>query len=202
MFETRKPTPQIIVVDDFYQDPIAVREFALAQEFKHNEAYHKGRRTETRFAPLNLKEAFESYLGRKVTNWDYYIHNGVFQICVSGETLVYHSDVQTYAATIYLTPDAPPSSGLRTVQSKETRLRRAPTAEAAAKAGVPIETMVSRTYENKLLDYSAWETVDQTGSVFNRLVIFDAKLLHAAGGYFGHDLHTGRLFQMFFFDVE
>ena len=41
-----------------------------------------------------------------------------------------------------------------------------------------------------------------SGNVFNRLVIFDARLIHSAGDYFGHNIETGRLFQMFFFDAR
>ena len=38
--------------------------------------------------------------------------------------------------------------------------------------------------------------------MFNRLVIWDAHLIHSATDYFGHSPETGRLFQMFFFDSE
>ena len=34
------------VVDNFYTDPYAVRDFALKQEFKEDLRYYKGRRTE------------------------------------------------------------------------------------------------------------------------------------------------------------
>ena len=38
------PNPTLWVVDNFYQDPMLVREFALSQEF-HFSDYHRGRRT-------------------------------------------------------------------------------------------------------------------------------------------------------------
>lgn len=201
MFELNSTPPQIIIVDNFYANPLAVRQFALTQTFVAHEAYHKGKRTETKHLTPELKAAFEAYLGRPITGWEDYAYNGVFQSCVAGEQLVYHSDAQSYAATIYLTPNAPASAGLKTLQSKETKIRRDPSPADAATASSDLNTLRVRTYGNKLLDYSAWDTVDQIGNVFNRLVIFDAKLIHAAGGYFGHDLHSGRLFQMFFFDV-
>jgi hypothetical protein len=58
------------------------------------------------------------------------------------------------------------------------------------------------TYENKLLDGTAWDTVDLIGNVYNRIVLWDAQLIHAAADYFGHDDETSRLVQIFFFDVE
>lgn len=185
------PRRSLIIVDDFYADPHAVRAFALQQPFEYNVQYHKGRRTRQQFLWPGLREAFEQALGKRITVWEQHAHNGVFQICTAADPLVYHSDLQTYAASVYLTPDAPLESGLRTLRSRITGVLREPSDE---------ET-VRRTYTNNLLDPSKWETVDRVGNVFNRLVIFDAKQLHAAASYFGHDDYTGRLFQMFFFDA-
>lgn len=184
--------PSVIIVDDFYADPHSVREFALSQEFIHSPSYHKGKRTQKQFLFPGIKQEFERRLDMRITRWDEYTHNGVFQICTSADPLVYHSDLQKYAATVYLTPNAPLDGGLRTLRSKVTGVFRDP----------PQPRISELTYTNNLLDPTKWETVDQVGNVFNRLVIFDAKLLHAAGTYWGHDDRTGRLFQMFFFDAE
>jgi hypothetical protein len=46
------------------------------------------------------------------------------------------------------------------------------------------------------------ELVDKIGNVYNRLVIFDAKLIRSASCYFGNNDNNCRLFQMFFFDLE
>jgi hypothetical protein len=43
--------------------------------------------------------------------------------------------------------------------------------------------------------------VDEVGNVFNRLVIWDAQLIHAAPVYFGHNIDTARLTQVFFFNT-
>ena len=40
------------VVDNFYSNPYAVRDFALKQEFKEDLRYYKGRRTEEQFYVL------------------------------------------------------------------------------------------------------------------------------------------------------
>jgi hypothetical protein len=53
-----------------------------------------------------------------------------------------------------------------------------------------------------VVDVTAWDTVDLIGNVYNRIVLWDAQLIHAAADYFGHDDETSRLFQIFFFDVE
>jgi hypothetical protein len=45
------PSPTLWVIDNFYQDPMAVREFALTQDFNFSD-YHRGRRTEDQFEIL------------------------------------------------------------------------------------------------------------------------------------------------------
>ena len=52
------------------------------------------------------------------------------------------------------------------------------------------------------MDGTIHDRVDSFGNIFNRLVIFDAGLLHAASEYFGSDMEDGRLWHMFFFDAE
>lgn len=197
---------RVIIVDDFYANPDEVRAFALRQEFQHNPSDHKGQRTKQRFPFSGVKEKFEQLLGQQIINWDNYGYNGVFQFCVGGDTIVYHSDSQMWAGVVFLAPDAPPSAGTTIYRSKATRGR---TVEESL-------TLMSRTpgqprtspqdcqrlmYEHKLLDRTAWEQVDVIGNVYNRLVLWDARLVHAATDYFGSNKENGRLFQMFFFDT-
>ena len=58
------------VVDDFYKDPYAVRDFALKQKFSANPEYHKGIRTEEQFFVPGTKEKFESIMGIKISKWE------------------------------------------------------------------------------------------------------------------------------------
>ena len=46
------------------------------------------------------------------------------------------------------------------------------------------------------------ELVDKVGNVFNRLVLFDAKCIHAATEYYGTNISDSRFFQLFFFDIK
>jgi hypothetical protein len=50
-------------------------------------------------------------------------------------------------------------------------------------------------------DSTRFDKLDVVGNVYNRLVLFDAKLIHAADTYFGKEKEDGRLIQLFFFDV-
>lgn len=183
------PLPSFVVVDDVYADPHAVRAFALQQEFHAHPAYHRGERTETTFLFPGLKELFERALAQRICEKDWHTMgtNGCFQWCRAGDQIVYHADAQQWAGVIFLTPDAPPECGTSLYQSRGPSRARRPA------PGV---------FDGGFLDATKFERVDAVGNVFNRLVLFDAQLIHAASQYFGTDAASGRLFQMFFFNLE
>jgi hypothetical protein len=125
--------PELIVVDNFYKDPDKVRDYALQQEFKANEKYHKGSRTEKQYIPSWAKAEFSKLLNKEVT--EFVGATGVFQYCVAKDNVVYHYDTQMYAAMVYLSPDAPLETGTRTLKSKITGLMTAATDEDAIRLG-------------------------------------------------------------------
>ncbi len=192
-----------VVIDNFVRDPDALRAYALAQDFKADNRYFRGQRTECVHKWPGFQQSFERLLGRSIVKWDSPV-NGVFQFAIGGEQLVYHSDHNTHAAILYLTPGAPVECGTTLYKSKQMQARSVKEyMEAGTTLGYPDEQIATRMmYENKLLDKTAWEPVDVIGNVYNRLMIWDAKMVHAASGYFGHSKETARLWQMFFFDCE
>ena len=194
--------PEIIIVDNIYENPDEVREFALSCEFKTNDSYHKGARTVSRYLPEGMKEVFEKYLNKKITKWEDHGTNGVFQYCIAQDALVYHVDMQSYAAMIYLTPDAAPSCGTTCYKSKRTGLRKSPTEKDAKALGKNTSTLYSEIFRGNFYDKTDLDVVDVAGNVYNRLVIFDSKSIHSSSGYFGDKKENARLFQIFFFDVE
>jgi hypothetical protein len=187
--------PRIIVVDNFYKDPHAVREFGLKQEFFDDPGYI-GLRTRSRHFIPGTRERFEELIGEKIKGWDadndgweWYGMNGRFQYNVSGQPLVYHCDGQKWAAMVYLTPDAPFEAGTTMYAHKATRLRH------NSEEGI-MQAFNQRTF----LDPTPYEKVDVIGNVFNRLVIFSGGLIHGASCYFGDNKENGRFWHMFFFD--
>jgi hypothetical protein len=169
---------------------MAVREFALTQDFNFSD-YHRGRRTEDQFEIPGTKEAFENIMGMKVSHWmETHGMCGRFQHCTCEDALVYHADAQTWAATVYLTPDAPYECGTSLLAHKKTGIRHVNTEGSDV------------IWANKHLDPTPWEHIDVVANVFNRLVIWDAKCPHTASKYFGYDKYDSRLFHMFFFDTH
>jgi hypothetical protein len=189
----------LIVVDDFYDDPNLVRSFAMKKMPYASSGYHKGKRSE-KFILQGTKEKFESIIGRSIFNWDYAGYaNGVFQYCVETDPIVYHVDSQTFAAIVFLSPDAPLDTGTATYKSKKTGVRRL-TDEDTGKQ-VYNDTFSNDKGELDFYDSSSYELVDRVANVYNRLIIFDAKCIHAATRYYGDSIDNSRLFHIFFFDV-
>lgn len=194
--------PDLVVVDGFYENPGEVRAIALSQGY-HDSAYHKGKSTRNQFLFPGLKERFEDLLRRKIVAWETHGRNGVFQYCIAGDTLVYHSDLQNYAGAVYLTPNAPPETGTTFFRSKEFGLDHSPTdAEAVVFGYKNAGELAHKMYGGRLLDKTAWEEVDRIGNVYNRLALWPGGKVHAASDYFGSTKEDSRLFQIFFFDVE
>lgn len=185
-----KNSKRAFIIDNFYEDPYAVREFALQQEYFDDPGYI-GRRTRTQHFLPGVKEAFEEIMNTRITEWESYGMNGRFQHNFAGEKLVYHCDEQMWAGMIYLTPDAPPQCGTSTYRHRETKVHHSSNPRI-------MECFNQKTF----LDKTPYETVDVFGNVFNRLVIFDGHLIHAASEYFGSDINDCRLWHMFFFDAE
>jgi hypothetical protein len=189
-FRATSVIPSYLVIDNFYENPDKVREFALQCDFQYHPSNHKGCRTDLCYRFPGLKERFEQVIGRGIRNWAHYGTNGCFQYCIKGDETVYHSDTQQYAGVLYLTPDAPVDSGTGLYRSRITKKMKYAPEE------------YHTVFRNGHLDETDFEMVDRIGNVYNRLILFDAKCLHAGINYFGTNKENGRLFQLFFFDLE
>lgn len=190
-----KRSPHIVVVDNFYRDPDAVRRIALSAEYSANNRFYKGKRTVKPYFFPYLREEFCRLLQADIVDWTNQPMNGIFQITSANDPLVYHSDTQDYAAAIYLTPDAKYSMGTSFWSSKTGSCRRPPEHPLENK---PLVDQKSVYNDYSILHSDAWELVDKVGCVYNRLVLWDAKLIHSASEYGEID----RLVHLFFFNIR
>lgn len=197
---TNTHSKRLFVLDDFYQDPYLVRNFALLQNFYPGEGA-VGSRTREQFLSEDLRQAFQQVVGQTIPDhtddgygWKDVGINGRFQSCPAGTPSVFHCDSQKWAAVIYLTPDAPPQSGTHFYRHRETKVRH--NTQIDWDKGEGYKVFNQKTFT----DPTPYETVDVVGNVFNRLVIFDGGLIHSGVNYFGWDISTSRLFHIFFFN--
>ncbi len=194
VFVYEKRTPALLVIDDFYKDPDAIRRLAFEQEYGTDLRFFKGERSARNWLFPYVREEFERLLGVEIADWMAQGEtgaNGCFQKTTQTDPLVWHSDSQDYAAAIYLTPGAR-ESGTSFWQHQETRARRPP--------DDPV--LYNQTYNDFDLTHpDHWLLVDRIGAVYNRLVLWDAKLIHSASSYGAYDSDYPRLVQLFFFNV-
>lgn len=179
---------RIFVVDNFYTNPHQIREYALGVEFSPDIRYYKGMRSIQQHIFQGTKEAFEEIMGEKINRFHEHGMCGRFQICTAEDPVVYHYDDQKWAAMIYLSPDAPFECGTSLLAHKATKIRGADDANS------------DQAFAGGFFDKTKFDVVDVVGSVYNRLVIFDSRCIHAACQYFGNSKETGRLTHLFFFD--
>ncbi len=206
-----RAVPHVLVVDNFFDDPDQIRAIALAQEYVEDLSRYKGLRSTHRFLWPHLREELGRLLGTPVTRWLELDMNGVFQQTSYRDPLVWHHDLQSYAAAVYLTPDAPPQSGTSFWRDRTHGCRRRPDHPLERKrlgSDQALAAARSIVYdEYNIMHGDNWELMESIAGLYNRLVIWDAALFHSATTYehFNAD-HTAtaptRLVQLFFFDIE
>jgi hypothetical protein len=212
-FKLTRPTEcTLIVIDNFYSNPIEVRNMALSFEYKYigngdfikGNYVYPGKRTKS-YANNEIKERIQKYIepfGGKITVFnisnnnddeDQIDSNGSFQITTSMERPRIHTDPDcTWAGVLYLTPDAPLSAG--------TIFHKFYDGTMCVKDSIIQKNINEIT--NSIYDKTKWETVDSIGNVFNRLILFKGNRFHSSGNYFGINNEDSRLFQVFFFSTE
>lgn len=194
--ETERPL--LYVEDNFYADPDGVRAFALQQEFVRMNT-NKGLRTAPLFTPPWLADKLKRIFNCR--DIQYEGANGVFQYCTAEEPLVYHVDSQQYAGIVFLSPDAPPETGTSFYRDKTNKLMYLDS-EAASKTGKDRGQLIDEMFAGGFYDSTRFDLVDTVGNVYNRLVIFNGHLIHAASKYYGTRKEDSRMFQLFFFNIS
>ena len=200
---SRKPSCGLIVIDNFYNNPLETRNYILTQDFTVRGNY-PGQRTIS-YANQHLKDIIQEYIlpfGGKITEfpmpdesnmYNNDIYNGAFQYTTSRDRSWVHIDgFNNWAGVLYMTPNASLSSGTAfykfldgTTCERDQKIMNNKT-----------ETDISSQ------DMTKWQLVDRVGNVFNRLILFDSKRFHMSMDYFGDSKENGRLFQVFFFSTE
>lgn len=180
----------VIIIDDFYNNPDEVREFALSQTFDVTGNW-PGSRTKT-FLNESTKEGLQGILQNaagKITAWNSTDGlTGSFQLTTSLDRSWVHVDnFNSWAGVLYLTPDAPVSGGTGLFKRKKTN--------SMFDDGDFLENGESQ-------DMTKWELVDHIGNKYNRLVLYRGNIWHTSMDYFGNSKENGRLFQLFFLNTD
>jgi len=189
----------LIVIDDFYANPMEVRNFALNQQFNITGNF-PGFRT-TSLLNDTIKEAIQYVMhpfAGEIVDWFEDGHTGAFQYTTEEHHSWIHSDGGVrWAGVLYLTPTAPLSAGTGFYRHKKTKIDR-----FVHLTETPTEKDLNNPYLTDYKDITKWELTDEVSNKFNRLILYDATLFHKSMDYFGKSLYDGRLFQVFFFNTQ
>ena len=187
----RRKLPDLMIVDNFLTDPDAVRSMALDLPYSADERYYKGLRSDVSYLWPALREEFERLLGVEILDWTEQSANGVFQMTTAGDPLVWHADSQDYAAAIYLNPGIPSGGGTSFWRNSEHGFRffhEAPEGHVVQPEDITTQ--------------DSWELVESIAGIYNRLAIWNARLIHSATSYESFDDQDQRLVHLFFFNVR
>lgn len=188
----------LIICDNFYNNPEEVRNFALQQNFEVKGNY-PGNRTKS-----HLTQEIADWIS-KVVGGEFVMEGlgddtycGAFQFTTAKDRTWIHADGwNQWAGVVYLTPDAPASGGTGIYRHKPTGAYKMPRLTDGSRNDTLAELINADGQ-----DYTKWELIDQVGNKYNRAVFYKGDLFHASMDYFGRDLQDGRLFQTFFFNTK
>jgi len=197
----------VTVIDNFYDNPDAIRKFALAQKYKfrHEEGdigyVYPGCRTKDLY---ELDGALQAKVLKKLISVFHIPEHDRMQWAVSSSFQivseqykqgVIHTDTNTiFAGVLYLTPDAPLNSG--------TSLYRTNNTFTHEKYKLASENNDVRFKAGQIIMdtefHSMFDEVVRINNVYNTLILFEGDIFHAANNFFGTTLEDSRLAQVFF----
>ena len=172
---------QVYICDNFYNNVDEIRQLALENKEELSALVKK---------MPTIQEQFETIMGIKLPHFNKYENNGSGVLNIAGDSILINTGEAQYAAVLFLTPNAPVNTGITLYRSKHT-----------GKMTVS-ETEWDKVFQNGNQDTTEFEPVDVIGNVYNRLVIFNNKFIHAISHNFGNNPTNGRLVQTFAFDLD
>lgn len=197
----------VAIIENFYEDPDAIREFALKQEYtfcheRENVEYvYPGCRTKDLF---DLDSTLQAKICKKLVS---VFHNSEYDImrwAISTnfqsvteeyEEGVIHTDHNTIlAGVLYLSPNAPLDAG--------TSLYRKSPAFDEKKYKAALALNDSEFREGKIVmntkHHEMFEEIVRVNNVYNTLIIYEGRHYHSANKFYGSTLANSRLTQVFF----
>lgn len=194
----------IIVVDNVYSNPDAVRQFALNTEYEEYGGKNwPGRDSLYEHGKEELTQMCSQIVGEKLTTKPCN-KCSYFRMTKENEygTQDIHFDPNpglVWAGLIYLTPITHSTGGTKFWKHKQTEWEFAPTQQEAAQHGIQSHEDMVNFFNIEGKDRNKWDETDNIAFKYNRLVMFNPFLFHSNGNWFGTTNQDARLIQLLFF---
>jgi len=204
----------IVVVDNFYDQPNLVRKFALNCEYPTPQGHTYPGRNTTRdkdgiYYSEEIHSRVEAALGKKVVPQNPTTTGadcGYFRVSLAEDTFEQYIHVDPnsdWAGVLFLNTaeQCVPEAGTCFWRHKKLGLEHVPMNPAQGREigyGDYEEIRTGLIYADGL-DKSKWDRYCYVPMKYNRLVLFSPYLWHSHGDNFGDCINNGRLVQLFFY---
>lgn len=197
----------VTIVENFYEDPDAVRTFALNQKYQYRHQLKDvpyvfpGARTKD-LSVIN-KPLFEKVSTKIISLFHNSEHEHMrWAISTNFQSVsedygrgVIHTDGNAvFAAVLYLSPDAPLDSGTSLFRPNKSFDQDA--YEKALKQND--KRFAEGTVKMNTAYHSMFDEIVRINNVYNTLILYEGRHFHAANNFFGKSLKDSRLAQVFF----
>lgn len=194
----------LIVVDDFLDDPYALRNAALRLNYPEVKATYPGRNSVERINLDGLNSEVSRLVGEPLVPMTHNQAHGKCRIALGSDTgtAKVHVDGSHWSGILYLSKPEDCRGGTEFFRHIPTNTERAPYSdkESLEKFGAPsAKQWVADLLERDTADDSKWELTMRVPMRFNRLVLLRPWLWHTAGESFGDSMENGRLIYLMFF---
>lgn len=194
----------IIVIDNFYTNPGAIRKLAIEDQYVSvAKLNYPGYQSQRIFSSDKLQKSFEELIDKEILVQPERFTFGGFRLITedTGRMPKIHADSIDWAVLIFLTPNAPLDKGVGFYRHKETGLEGPPSDRKARELGFEDSFEFERQIIHRdQADLNCWELVTSVSPVYNRIVMFRGRdLYHAPIGGFGDSPENCRITHNFFF---
>ena len=198
--------PQILVIDDFHDNPDIVRNVAINAVYPEPDGgyTYPGKNSNDNYYPRELHAKFEYILKQKL---DPAPNNGYFRLSLDKDSFqqdIHVDPTWQYGAVCYMNSPEQciDEAGTSFWFHNKTNTQFLPHSdEAASIIGFPnAKEFWWTTVYGEGLDRSKWTRYFLSGMKYNRIVIFNANMFHSHNYNFGDCLENGRIVQLFFFN--
>ena len=193
----------LIIVDDFLDNPRALREAALRLTYPAGENMFPGRNSVERINLDGLSAQVSRLVGEPVQPMPPTQAHGKCRITLAGDVgrAKVHVDTAHWSGILYLSEPRDCRGGTEFFRHLPTDSDRAPYNDAEARAmGYPsAREATAAILERDSTDDGKWEMTMRLPMRFNRLVLLRPWLWHTAGEAFGDTIENGRLVYLMFF---
>jgi len=194
----------LLVVDDFLENPEAIRQTALGLSYTHSGNF-PGRNSLERLDLPGLADHVSHLVGEPLQPVSPPGSHGKCRLTLASDPRIakIHVDESQWSGILYLSRPQDCRVGTRFFRHKRTGTDRAPiTATEAQAMGFASVAEACADVLRDEMKMSAWEQTFEIPMRFNRLVLLRPWLWHTSTPGFGNSVENGRLIQVMFFTLD